>query len=119
MDPKMDIFLDYLRANFDFVIIDSAPLGLVSDAKVLARHADATLYIVRQRKTPKKQVTVINDLYESNVFPNLSIVVNDVKAGGVNSYYGYGNDYLNNYKYSYGNEKKKNIWEKAKTVVGL
>jgi tyrosine-protein kinase Etk/Wzc len=119
MDAKMDTMFQYLKEKFDCVIIDSAPLGLVSDAKILAKHAQATLYVVRQRKTPKKQLGPINELHESNVFPNFSLIINDVKAGGVNSYYGYGNDYLNNYRYSYGNEKKKTLWEKAKTVVGL
>ncbi len=49
MDTKMDELFTYLRANFDVIIIDSAPVGLVSDSKILAKYADATLYVVRQR----------------------------------------------------------------------
>ena len=119
MDEKIDELFTYLRRNFDCIVIDSAPLGLVSDAKVLAKQADATLYVVRQRKTSKKQVHSINELYEKDEFPNFSIMVNDVKVKGVASYYGYGGNYMSNYRYSYGNEKKQTMWQKAKTLVGL
>jgi tyrosine-protein kinase Etk/Wzc len=118
MDEKMDVLFDYLKANFDFIIVDTAPLGLVSDAKLLAKFADATLYVVRQRKTEKKQLHQIDDLYAEGTFNNLCLLVNDVKAGGVNSYYSYGGNYMSTYKYSYGKEKKT-MWEKAKTMIGL
>ncbi len=73
MDEKIDELFTYLRANFDCIVIDTAPIGLVSDAKVLAKHADCTIYIVRQRVTPKKHLIQINELYQKEVFPNLSI----------------------------------------------
>ena len=120
LDEKIDRLFDYLKANFDFIVIDSAPLGLVSDAKILAKHTDATLYVVRQRITAKKQLIAVNELYVNNVFPNLGLIVNDVKSSGTNSYYGYGGNYMSNYKYSYGNEKQqKTIWQKTKTMIGL
>ncbi len=118
MDEKIDSFFAYLKENFDCVVIDSAPLGLVSDAKILAKHADATLYLVRQRITPKKQLAQLNELYESEVFPNLSVLVNDVKASGAYSYYGYGSNYMSTYNYSYGHETVS-IWQKAKAAIGL
>ncbi|MEJ7828467.1 MAG: polysaccharide biosynthesis tyrosine autokinase [Segetibacter sp.] len=118
MDEKIEALFTYLKANFDCVVIDSAPLGLVSDAKILAKHADATIYLVRQRITPKKQLTQLNELYESEVFPNLSVLVNDVKASGAYSYYGYGSNYMSTYNYSYGHESVS-IWQKAKAAIGL
>ncbi len=118
MDERIDQLFAYLRIHFDCIIIDSAPLGLVSDAKVLAKQADSTVYIVRQRVTAKKQIHAINELYEKEEFPNFSIMVNDVKARGSASYYGYGGNYMSNYKVSYGNEEKT-MWQKAKTLVGL
>ncbi len=118
MDEKIDLFFGYLKENFDCVVIDSAPLGLVSDAKILAKHADATIYLVRQRITPKKQLAQLNELYESEVFPNLSVLVNDVKASGAYSYYGYGSNYMSTYNYSYGHETVS-IWQKAKAAIGL
>ncbi len=118
MDEKIDSLFGYLKENFDCVVIDSAPLGLVSDAKILAKHADATIYLVRQRITPKKQLAQLNELYESEVFPHLSVLVNDVKASGAYSYYGYGSNYMSTYNYSYGHESVS-IWQKAKAAIGL
>jgi capsular exopolysaccharide synthesis family protein len=118
MDDKIEVLFSYLKANFECIIIDSAPLGLVSDAKILAKQADATIYLVRQRVTRKRELSQINELYESKVFPNLSVLVNDVKASGANSYYGYGSNYMNTYNYSYGREPET-IWQKAKAAIGL
>jgi len=125
MDDKMDELFTYLRANFDIIIIDSAPVGLVSDSKILAKYADATLYVIRQRYTVKKQVTFIDDLYTNKVLPNMGIIVNDVKIGGASSYYGYGYgygygySYNYNYSYNYGETKKKTVLQKMKDFVGL
>lgn len=118
MDEKIPQLFDYLKENFDCIVIDSAPLGLVSDAKLLAPIADATIYVVRQRITAKKQLTQLNELYINQVFPNLSVLVNDVKVNGANSYYGYGSNYMSNYNYSYGREPES-IWKKAKAAIGL
>lgn len=118
MDEKIVTLFEYLKENFDCVVIDSAPLGLVSDAKLLAPVVDATIYVVRQRITAKKQLTQLNELYVNQVFPNLSILVNDVKANGANSYYGYGGNYMSNYNYSYGREPES-VWKKAKASIGL
>jgi tyrosine-protein kinase Etk/Wzc len=125
MDNKVDELFTYLRANFDIIIIDSAPVGLVSDSKILSKYADATLYVVRQRYTVKKQVGFIDDLYANNVFPNMGLIVNDVKIGGANSYYGYGYgygygySYNYNYSYSYGEKEKKTFIQKVRNLVGL
>jgi tyrosine-protein kinase Etk/Wzc len=102
LDEKIGQLFTYLKSNFDIIIIDSAPLGLVSDAKVLSRFADAVVFIVRQRYTPKKQLDFINELYLKNTFPNLSLLINDVKLNGINSYYSYG------YTYGYGNNMSYN-----------
>jgi tyrosine-protein kinase Etk/Wzc len=125
MDKKMDELFTYLRANFDVIIIDSAPVGLVSDSKILARFADATLYVVRQRYTVKKQIAFVDDLYTKEILPNMGLIVNDVKIGGANSYYGYGYgygygySYNYNYSYSYGEKEKKGFIERVRNFVGL
>lgn len=56
LDQKLNELFNYLKQNFDFIIIDTAPIGMVSDAMALSRFADATLYIVRQNYTYKKQI---------------------------------------------------------------
>jgi len=116
LDEKIGELFTYLKSNFDVIIIDSAPLGLVSDAKVLSSYADAMVFIVRQRYTPKKQLDFINDLYVKKTFTNLCLLVNDVKLKGANSYYsyGYGHGYSNSmsYNYSYSENDKLPWWKR-------
>ncbi len=84
----------YLRANFDEIIIDTPPIGLVTDAQILARLADATVYIIRHGVTFKHQISQLESLYKSNKFPKLNIVFNGVQLGGSYGYgYGYGYGY--------------------------
>ena len=114
----------YLKTQFDLIIIDSAPVGLVSDSKIIAQLCDATIYIVRQRFTVKKQLPFINELYTQNLLPNIGILVNDVKIGGINSYYGYGYgygygySYNYNYNYRYGSERIT-LWTKIKSLFKI
>jgi capsular exopolysaccharide synthesis family protein len=86
-----------LRTQFDAIIIDTAPVGLVSDALTLGRYANATVYIVRHNYTLKKQIQLIEDLYQNKKVPHLSIIINDINARGGYGYYGYGG-----YGYGYG-----------------
>ena len=124
MDPRMGEFIAYLKTVFDIIIIDSAPVGLVSDSKIIAQLADATIYIVRQRFTVKKQLPFINELYIQNLLPNIGILVNDVKIGGINSYYGYGYgygygySYNYSYNYSYGSNRIT-LWTKVKSLFKI
>ena len=97
LDRKLDDLFDHLKQNFDTIIIDTAPVGMVSDAMTLSKFANATLYIVRQGKTFKKQIGMIDELYQSKKLPQLSLVLNDVKIRTGYGYYGYGR-----YGYGYG-----------------
>ncbi len=75
-------------------------MGLVSDARMLNRFADATVFLVRQRYTPLKQLEMINELYHQKAFAGLALLVNDVMLSGSNAYYGYSYSY--GYGYGYG-----------------
>lgn len=107
-----------LKKEYDFIVVDSAPAGMVSDPFLLEGYCDATLFIVRQRYTQKKQLQFINDLYESQKLSNMVIVLNDVKTGGRYGYYGYGYDNKDGY---YGSERKNGAkvfsWRKGKKLV--
>src|SRR5205085_6557780 len=84
-----------LREQFDYIIIDTAPVGLVTDAQLLSRYSDATLFLIRQNYTYKEQLRMADDLFTTGKMPRMSLIVNDVKLGrGSNYGYGYG---------SYGN----------------
>jgi tyrosine-protein kinase Etk/Wzc len=97
LDPKLDELFAYLREAFDVIVIDTAPVGMVSDATALSRFADSTLYIVRQGYTFKKQIRLIDELHANGQLPKVSIVLNDIKMGSGYGYYGRGN-----YGYGYG-----------------
>ena len=101
LDPKMDELFSWLSQNFEIVIVDTAPVGMVSDAMTLGRFADSTLYLVRQGHTFKKQVALIDDFYKEKKLPKVSIIINDVKLKTGYGYYGYGR-YGYGYGYGYG-----------------
>ena len=102
LNEKVDQLFKELKSQFDAIIIDTAPVGLVSDATTLGRYADGTIYIVRHNYTMKKQIQLIEDLYQNKKLPHLSIIVNDINSrGGYGGYYGYGG-YGYGYGYGYG-----------------
>lgn len=90
LSDQMDGLFDYLKNNFDAIIIDSAPVCMVSDALTISKYANCSLYIVRQRFTIKRQVATIDEFYQTKKLPRMSVLVNDVNAK-TTGYYGYGN----------------------------
>jgi capsular exopolysaccharide synthesis family protein len=97
LENKVHELFDYLKNHFDVVLIDTAPVGMVSDAMTLGNFADCSLYIVRQGYTYKKQIIMIDEFYKESKLPKISIVINDVKLKPGYGYYGYGR-----YGYGYG-----------------
>ncbi|NEU10259.1 polysaccharide biosynthesis tyrosine autokinase [Flavihumibacter sp. R14] len=79
-----------LRETFDYIITDAPPVGIVTDAQILEREADATLFVLRNEYTPKERLRLLDNLYRREKFKNLNLVFNAVKAGGK---YGYGSGY--------------------------
>jgi tyrosine-protein kinase Etk/Wzc len=114
LDPRLDELMLEVRKNFEVVIMDTAPVGLVSDAISLSKYADCSLYIVRQNHTFRKQIYLIEDLYTSKKLPGLCIILNDVSTQG--GYYGgyYGGGY--GYYGGYGYGAKSGYFEDAKKV---
>jgi capsular exopolysaccharide synthesis family protein len=101
LDQKVEELFAWLRENFDIILVDTAPVGMVSDAMTLSKFADSTLYLVRQGHTFKKQIALIDEFYRENKLPKVSIIVNDVKIKAGYGYYGYGR-YGYGYGYGYG-----------------
>jgi tyrosine-protein kinase Etk/Wzc len=98
LNEKVEELFINLRAQFDAVVIDTAPVGLVSDAISLGKFADSTIYITRHGYTMKKQIQLVDDLYTHNKLPHLSIIINDINGSrSYGGYYGYGS-----YGYGYG-----------------
>jgi succinoglycan biosynthesis transport protein ExoP len=92
-----------LKKKYDYIILDTPPVGLVSDALELAQFSDVTLYIVRQNFTKKEMLTLLNNRTKRGELNNISIIFNgyENKAKyGVGYGYGYGYGY--SYGYGYG-----------------
>ena len=92
-----------LKKSYDYIIIDSAPLVLVSDTLPLLEQADLVLYTTRAHYTDKKLIPFIKGLVEDKKATNIGIVFNGIKAGASSYYkYGYSYRYSYQYKYNYG-----------------
>ncbi len=99
MSDRMFRLMEELKADYDYIILDTPPVGLVSDALELAHFADVTLYIVRQNFTKKDMITLLNNRYSREELRNVSIVLNGFE---VKARYGYGYGYNYGYGYGYG-----------------
>src|SRR5690606_33759074 len=72
IQPEMDELIEYIKNNYDEVIIDTAPIGLVTDAQILGRLTDATIYVVRQAVTFKAQLNLVENLRIDQKFPKMN-----------------------------------------------
>jgi capsular exopolysaccharide synthesis family protein len=103
LDSRLDDLMARLKEEFDVLIIDTAPVGLVSDGVLLGRFADACLYVVRHEYTFKKQLQMLDEYYRQKRLPRMCIVLNDITVqAGYGRYYGYGGYGYGNYGYGYG-----------------
>ncbi len=108
----IDELIMWLRTQFSEIMIDTPPIGLVTDALILSRLTDASIYVVRHGVTLKSQVNAIEVLRREQKFPKLNIVHNGVKNSGrfgygYESQYGYGYGYGYSYGSYYTTNKKK------------
>ena len=105
INERVSQLFDVLKEEYEYIVIDTAPAGLVSDSFILGEYADVTLYVIRQRVTLKKQLDFINDIFRTGKLKNMALILNDVKTGGKYGYYGYGGGY--GYESYIEPEKKK------------
>ena len=93
--PKMQALMTLLRDRYDYIVIDTPPIGYVSEYFILMKHTDTNLYVVKYKYTDKELLNQINELYTSKKLKNVFIVMNDL-------------DYSKTYEYSY--KKKGNYY---------
>ena len=105
----LDRAIETLKKNFDYVILDTAPIGMVTDTLLIGRIADLSVYVCRADYTHKAEYTLINELSFEKKLPNLCTVINgvDLKKRKYGYYYGYGKygkhyGYGKRYGYGYG-----------------
>ncbi|GEC72462.1 protein involved in gliding motility EpsB [Flavobacterium flevense] len=106
-------FIQELKTKYDYIILDTPPVGLVADSLELGQHADVTLYIIRQNVTKKEMIPLLNNRVKRGEMSNVSIILNgfENKAKYGSSYaYGYGyGDYSSGY---HEEEKPKGFIQK-------
>lgn len=76
MSSRLDDLIGKLKEEFDYIILDSAPVGVVSDTYLLNRLVDNCIYVVRQDFTPREACGLINEIYAANKFNKMSVVLN-------------------------------------------
>lgn len=96
--------IDLLKSKYDYVILDTAPIGMVTDTAIIGRVADMCVYVCRADVTPKAGYEYINVLKKEHKFPKLATVINGIDMSKrKNSYgYGYGKKYGYSKGYGYG-----------------
>ncbi|MCF8341787.1 MAG: polysaccharide biosynthesis tyrosine autokinase [Chitinophagaceae bacterium] len=107
-----------LKKTYDYVIFDTPPVSVVTDAQLIAEYADATLYVVMHDKTPKVFLGMIANIYQQKKLPNMSVLFNGIKPRGFGLYgYTYGNGY--GYGYGYTNANGYGYYTTGKKKRGL
>lgn len=110
---SLDDAIELLKKDYDYVVLDTAPIGMVTDTQLIARVADISVYVCRADYTHKNDYQLINELYANKRLPGLCTVINglDMKKkkygyyygyGKYGRYYGYGKKYGYGYGYGYG-----------------
>jgi capsular exopolysaccharide synthesis family protein len=109
LSDSLKILIETLEQNYDYLIIDTPPVGLVSDAFEIAQYVDASIYVVRQGYSKKGMLDMINDKYDKEEIKHISVLFNDVASGKGYGYgYGYGyGAYANGY---HQDDKKKSFF---------
>ncbi len=100
ISKNMDKLLDYLRTKFDIIIIDTPPVGIVSDGIPMIKRADFPIYILRANYSRKIFIHNIIKLMDENKVKNMSLILNSIDLTRLK--YGYGYNYSYSYGYGYG-----------------
>jgi len=100
LTERMEAFVKSALEEFEYVIIDTPPLALVTDAFVISKFVNHTVFVLRQNYSPKEFVRSIDEYYRSGKLKNMSLMLNDIYKSGLG--YGYGQGYAYQYGYGYG-----------------
>lgn len=101
---KMEEFFEKAKKKFDFIIVDTPPVAIVTDALLVSGFTDFYLFVVRQRYSSRNTLKLIDELYNNEGIKNLGLVINDISMSGYYGYglrYGYSMGYGYNYGYNY------------------
>jgi len=95
MNYKLEQMFDTLKESYDYIIVDTAPVSLVTDTLLISKNADSFIYVVRANYLEKQMLKLPESLYKEKKLPNMSILLNDTD---VSKGYGYGYGYVESKK---------------------
>lgn len=101
MNKKVDGLFESLKKQYDYIIVDTAPVSLVTDTLLIAKHADCFIYVARANFLEKRMLNIPNTLFKEQKLPNMCMLLNDTDS---TKGYGYG--------YGYGAKVEKKVWYK-------
>ncbi|WP_310556217.1 polysaccharide biosynthesis tyrosine autokinase [Flavobacterium sp.] len=99
MSKKVEVLFNDLKTQYDYIVVDTAPVSLVTDTLLISKNADAFVYVVRSNYLEKELLRIPETLYLEKKLPNMSVLLNDT-------------DTTNGYGYGYGQEIIKIPWYK-------
>lgn len=102
---RMSALINSLKEKFDYIIIDTAPIGVVADAKSLAQYVDCTLFVARYKYTMKSKLASVLDILKEGYFKKTGIIFNGIAQNTVHTYQYY-------YQYTYAENKMRPNWFK-------
>jgi tyrosine-protein kinase Etk/Wzc len=103
MNTKVDELFAQFKKDYDFIVVDTAPVSLVSDTLIVAKFADTFVYVVRAKFMDKRMLSIPDTLHKENKLPNMAFILNDTE---ITKGYGYGGYGYGGYGYGIIHEKK-------------
>ena len=113
LDDNLEVLLNELKLKYDYIILDTPPVGLVSDAYQLMQYSDVNIYIARQSYTEKGILKGIDIKYKNKEVENIAFLLNDYET---KSGYGYGHGYGYGYGYGYFEDENKSLFTRFKNL---
>ncbi len=108
--------IEQLRLEYDYILLDTPPVGMVADALLIGKLVDSSLYIVRYAYSNRSSLSFIEELYREEKLPRMSIIFNGVKVSG-----SYGQQYGYGYGYGYGyydDDQQRSWWRRITSPSG-
>ena len=96
---RMKELITELKKDFEYIVIDTPPAGLVTDSVITMKFSDINLYVVRHNYTKRSMLNIINNLHDTKQVENINIIINDYIVSSTSYGYGYGYGYGNGYGY--------------------
>ncbi len=105
MNNRFEELFTKVQEQYDYILVDTAPISLVTDTLLIAKHADMFVYVTRANYLDKRMLEIPKSLYNEKRLPNMAVLLNGVNINGFGYGYGYG--------YGYGQEQNKKTWWKV------